>query len=252
MNKNTLVKPDLSKMHNAEFSQFLTRFFEDFAGSGIALDTDTTFKSLYESLKTKITTYDKALEQVRGKEESKKISELDKVRDADMQALKDSIKPYRNAKTEAKQKAYHAIKLVLDNYKDVTKDTYEEETKRLNTLISTLKSATYQAQVETLKIGEFLSELETSNTAFNELFSHRSLKDLQKEVYNIKDLRKELTDIYQRLSAYIIANAQVKDEAFFTKTLEVLNNSRKYYADVLARRKAGVKTPTETPKEEGK
>ena len=109
MNKNTLVKPDLSKMHNAEFSQFLTRFFEDFAGSGIALDTDTTFKSLYESLKTKVTTYDKALEQVRGKEESKKISELDKVRDADMQALKDSIKPYRNAKTEAKQKAYHAI-----------------------------------------------------------------------------------------------------------------------------------------------
>ena len=56
MNKNTLVKPDLSKMHNAEFSQFLTRFFEDFAGSGIALDTDTTFKSLYESLKTKVTT----------------------------------------------------------------------------------------------------------------------------------------------------------------------------------------------------
>ena len=44
MNKNTLVKPDLSKMHNAEFSQFLTRFFEDFAGSGIALDTDTTFQ----------------------------------------------------------------------------------------------------------------------------------------------------------------------------------------------------------------
>ena len=132
MNKNTLVKPDLSKMHNAEFSQFLTRFFEDFAGSGIALDTDTTFKSLYESLKTKVTTYDKALEQVRGKEESKKISELDKVRDADMQALKDSIKPYRNAKTEAKQKAYHAIKLVLDNYKDVTKDTYEEEIRYLS------------------------------------------------------------------------------------------------------------------------
>ena len=75
---------------------------------------------------------------------------------------------------------------------------------------------------------------------------------MQKEVYNVKDLRKELTDIYQRLSAYIIANAQVKDEAFFTKTMEVLNNSRKYYADVLARRKVGVKAPAETPKKEGK
>ena len=252
MKKYTLIRLDLFRVKNAEFKQFITRFFEDFQGTELSLDTDEVFKSLFESLKSKSDTYAKALEQVRAKEESKKISELNKIRNADFQALKDSIKPYRNAKTEAKQKAYHAIKLVLDNYKDVTKDTYEEETKRLNTLISTLKSATYQAQVETLKIGEFLSELETSNTAFNELFSHRSLKDLQKEVYNVKDLRKELTDIYQRLSAYIIANAQVKDEAFFTKTLEVLNNSRKYYADVLARRKAGVKTPTETPKEEGK
>ena len=93
-------------------------------------------------------------------------------------------------------------------------------------------------------------ELETSNTAFNELFSHRSLKDLQKEVYSVKGLRKELTDIYQKLSAYINANAQVKPDEFFVKTLEVLNNSRKYYADVLARRKAGGKVLYKPPKEE--
>lgn len=93
-------------------------------------------------------------------------------------------------------------------------------------------------------------ELETSNTAFNELFSHRSLKDLQKEVYSVKGLRKELTDIYQKLSAYINANAQVKPDEFFVKTLEVLNNSRKYYADVLARRKAGGKVLFKPPKEE--
>lgn len=246
-----LVVLHTANLHNAEFSQFIARFFEDFAGSGISLEADATFKELYESLNTKIPVYNKALEQVRAKEESKKLSELDKVRDADVQALKDSIKPYRNAKTEAKQKAYHAIKLVLDGYKDVIKDTYEEETNRVKTLISTLKSAQYQAQVETLKIGEFLGELETSNTAFNELFSHRSLKDLQKEVYNVKGLRKELTDIYQKLSAYINANAQVKPDEFFVKTLEVLNNSRKYYADVLARRKAGGKPSAETVKGTG-
>jgi hypothetical protein len=94
-------------------------------------------------------------------------------------------------------------------------------------------------------------EQETSNTAFNELFSHRSLKDLQKEVYSVKGLRKELTDIYQKLSAYINANAQVKPDEFFVKTLEVLNNSRKYYADVLARRKAGGKPSAETVKGTG-
>ena len=70
-------------------------------------------------------------------------------------------------------------------------------------------------------------------------------------MYSVKGLRKELTDIYQKLSAYINANAQVKPDEFFVKTLEVLNNSRKYYADVLARRKAGGKTSAETVKGTG-
>ena len=42
---------------------------------------------------------------------------------------------------------------------------------------------------------------------------------------------------YQQLSDYVAILAQLKEDAIYQKTLSVLNNSRKYYADVLARRK---------------
>ena len=236
MKKYSLVRLDLFRVKNAEFKQFLTRLFEDFQGSGLSLDTDEVLKNLFKSLKSKSDTYAKALEQVRAKEESKKISELNKVRNADFQALKDSIKPYKNAKTENQQKAYHALKLVFDNYKGVVQDSYEGRTSRLHTLISQLRSNEYSDDVDTLYIVGFVNELEKSNTAFNEIFNKRSLQSLQKETLSVKEIRKELTDIYQNTANYILAVTNVKEDPFYTKTLEVLNNSRKYYADMLARR----------------
>ena len=234
MKKYTLIRLDLFRVKNAEFKQFITRFFEDFQGTELSLDTDEVFKSLFESLKRKSDTYAKALEQVRAKEESKKISELNKIRNADFQALKDSIKPYKNAKTEDQQKAYHALKLVFDSYKGVVKDSYEGRTSRLHTLVNQLRSNEYNDDVVALYITNFVNELDKSNTAFNEIFNKRSLQSLQKNNLNVKEIRKEISEIYQNMANYIVAVTNVKEDPFYTKTLEVLNNSRKYYADILA------------------
>ena len=87
-----------------------------------------------------------------------------------------------------------------------------------------------------MKIEEFISELEKSNTAFNTLFGERSAQNIGKESYDTKALRKEITDIYRKLTNYIIAVVEIKTDPFYRKTLEVINNSRKYYADTLAKR----------------
>ena len=42
---------------------------------------------------------------------------------------------------------------------------------------------------------------------------------------------------YQQLADYVVILHQVKDDSFYATVLSVLNNSRKHYADVLARRK---------------
>lgn len=226
----------LPSLHHAEFGQFIDRFFDDVQKNGLNTDTDADFKSLYDALKAKNPTYSKALEQIRENENTQKIAELDKERDNDFQALKDSIKPYRNAKRDNQKQAYNTLKIVLDEYKNVASLSYEEETKKLESLISLLKGSEYQSAVTTLKIGDFLADLETSNKAFDTLFAQRSAQNIGKETFNTRALRKEMTEIYRKLCVYTETLANIKQDDFYKKALEIINNSRKYYADTLAKR----------------
>ena len=236
MKKAKLTPIYLQGLHHAEFGQFIDRFINDFSEANLDLNTDTDFKTIFEGLKAKTPAYNKALMQIRENENTKKIAELDKERDNDFQALKDSIKPYRNAKKAPQIKAYNTLKILLDEYKNIATLSYEEETKKISSLLSSLKSSDYQPHITTLKIEEFTSELEKSNTAFNTLFGERSAQNIGKESYDTKALRKEITDIYRKLTNYIIALVEIKTDPFYRKTLEVINNSRKYYADTLAKR----------------
>ena len=236
MKKAKLNPIYLQGLHHAEFGQFINRFINDFSEANLNLNTDADFKTLFDDLKSKVPTYNKSLVQIRENENTKKITELDKERDNDFQALKDSIKPYRNAKKDPQIKAYNTLKILLDEYKNIATLSYEEETKKISSLLSSLKSSDYQSHITTLKIEEFISELEKSNTAFNTLFGERSAQNIGKDSYDTKALRKEITDIYRKLTIYIFAVVEIKTNPFYRKTLEVINNSRKYYADTLAKR----------------
>ena len=47
MKKEKLINLDLARLHNAEFKQFLVRFFEDFGKTDLKLETDADFKVLF-------------------------------------------------------------------------------------------------------------------------------------------------------------------------------------------------------------
>lgn len=236
MKKAKLNPIYLQGLHHSEFGQFIDRFINDFSEANLNLNADADFKTLFDDLKSKVPAYNKSLVQIRENENTKKIAELDKERDNDFQALRDRIKPYRNAKKYQQKKAYNTLKILLDEYKNIATLSYEEETKKIGSLLSSLKSEDYQPHITALKIEEFTSELEKSNTAFNTLFGERSAQNIGKESYDTKVLRKEITDIYRKLTNYIIAVVEIKTNPFYRKTLEVINNSRKYYADTLAKR----------------
>ena len=236
MEKVTLQKLEASRLQNAEFGQLLTRLFEDIAKSGIDLSEDEALKKVLENLKEYLKTYDKALEQTYYNEESKNLAKLDKVRDADMKALRASIKPYRNAKTDAQKDAYTNISMLFSSYKDVEVQAYEIQTKRMSTLISLLKSEKYANDVSVLKILPFVEELEKSNSAFDVIFAKRSHMNIEKTNYNIKSLRKEMGDNYRKMYNYVFSSAEVKQSDFYIKLLDIINNSRKYFSDIFSRR----------------
>ena len=232
-----------ASLHHAEFAQFIIRFYEDFTKTSLNAATDSDFKLMFDALQAQIPNYNAALEQIRASEESVKIADADRVRDADFQALKDSVKPFRNAKTQEEKDAYNAVKIVLDQFKDVQDNSYEEETNRLNTLLTKLQSADISGAVAVLGITKFINHLADSNTAFNNLFAHRSFQTSQKVSYDVKALRQKLTNDYRKMANYITTLAGIKTDPFYADTLSVLNNSRKYFSDVLAKRKPNAKPP---------
>lgn len=236
-----LISMDATKLHHAEFGQLIIRFYEDFAASALNAETDLDFKRMYDAIQAQIPTYNSALDQIRASEESKKIAELDDIRDADMQALRDAIKPYRNAKTETEKNAYAFVKILLDQYKNVQDDSYEEETIRLNTMLEKLLSSEYSAAVSALGLIKFINHLAESNKDFNDLFSHRSFKTSQKQTYDVKMLRQTLTTDYKQMCNYIATLADVKQDIFYQNVLAIINNGRNYFANIVLARRQGKK-----------
>lgn len=247
-----LVTLDFTRLHHAEFGQMITRLSDDFAKSGINIDTDDDFKKLFSALKTKNQSFSKALEQIRENENTQKIAELDGVRDDDFKALRDSIKPYRNSKREHQKEAYNALKIVFDEYKNITELNYEAETKKIATLLSVLKTEQYPFHISNLQIQGFVDDLEKSNTAFDTLFAVRSMQNIAKETYDTKALRREMSEIYRKLVTYIETLASVKQDPFYPNALEIINNSRKYFADLLAKRQGVNKEKKKTEEKKDK
>ena len=64
MRSNNLKSLKLTKLSNVDFSQFVTRLFEDLAKVTIDLETDPALKKLFDDLKAQNAVYDTALKQV--------------------------------------------------------------------------------------------------------------------------------------------------------------------------------------------
>ncbi len=232
-----LTSVDLSRLHHAEFGQFIVRFFEDFSNSGLNAQTDADFKRMADHIQSQIPTYNSALDQIKASEESTKMADADAVRDADLQALRDAVKPYRYAKTKTEKDAYVTIKLLLNEYKNVQYASYEEETNRLNMLVEKLLSSEYSFHVSALSIVKFANHLSDSNAAFNSIFARRSFQT----TFDVKALRKTLTHDYKQMANYIVTLANVKDDVFYKDVLAVMTNVRTYFSGIVLSRRNGHK-----------
>lgn len=231
-----LTSVDLSRLHHAEFGQFIVRLFEDFSNSGLNANTDEDFKRMFTNIQAQIPVYTAALDQIKANDESARMADADKIRDADLRALRDALKPYRNAKTQTEKDAYNTVKLLLNAYKNVQHASYEEETNKLNILVEKLLSSEYSFHVSALGIVKFANHLSDSNAAFNTIFARRTYQTSQQPTFDVKALRKILTHDYKQMTNYIVTLANVKDQVFYKDVLTVINNVRNYFSNIILSR----------------
>lgn len=105
MKQEKLIGLKISNLRSAKFVQFITRFLDDVEKEGLDFKNEEVLAALVKKLKVALPAYQASLGQIRASEKSASISAADELRDADLQALRDAIKPYRAGQPSVKRKS---------------------------------------------------------------------------------------------------------------------------------------------------
>ena len=136
------------------------------------------------------------------------------------------------------QAAYN-IDLINEKFSKITRLSDEKQTAAEESYITALKAAA--ADLTTLGLTDWLTEIEATQIAFVELVKSRNQEDDLKPAINMKTARVETDNTYNaivnRINAFITIDGDAKYAAFVTK----LNNRIVQYNTAIAQRKGWAK-----------
>jgi Family of unknown function (DUF6261) len=236
---------NLTRLTVLEFGQHIKS-----VNQGISLlgnTTDPVFINYLATSNLNLVAYDKAMLQIQKSDQTAKIIAADTLRDNAITALQRQLTVYELSEVETEQLAYASLNTLLKNYKGIQRWNFEEESNGIDNLVNDLNNAKYLPSVTVLKMNDFITKIENNNTAFKTIFAGRTQEFASKEVYDVKQLRATAKITYLDMVAYVLAMAKVKNNDEFNKALDVINTLRKYYADLLAKRKPATATTPAVP-----
>lgn len=237
----------LQKLTVLELPQFITRFQNNVKNQGIDITTDADFQELYNSLTAQVAQFETATKPIKNQSISEKLFQLDDARDKKIVTLRRVWRVAEHSDEPAEQNAYALLRSIFESYRDLENLNYEAETAGIKKMIAEFRKNTYQSAATLLGLDKCLTHLEQANLAFDETFSQRATEIINTPVYDTKALRKTLEDTYKETANYVLTMAQRrKNTNYYTDLLLALNNGRKHFADLLARRNGG-HTPLPTP-----
>jgi hypothetical protein len=231
----------VSVLTQMEAGALIKRHLDDLATLPSGAITDVPLTNYLTALSGKSALYEKALVQIRGNEETTKIEEADAVRDAAIGALNKAVELGSVSDVTGEAEAARVLGMVLKSYKGLAGLNYEAESNGIDNLVADFESAAYAQHVKTLNLDRYVVRLKESNATFKTLFGSRMVSTANKEYYDTKALRIDLFNTYKEFTLYLVAMANARQTDEFTRSLTLINTARKYYADMLAKRKGSSK-----------
>jgi Family of unknown function (DUF6261) len=229
----------LTQLSVLEFGQHIKTVHYNIGLLGKDLITDKVLADYLATLNTESTEYDKAMLQIAKSDETAKIAAADKRRDNALSTLIRQLSVFEFAEDDAEHEAYQSLSIVFNTYKGMQRWNLEEETNGIDNLLTDLAADKYRPLVQLLGMQRYVDRLATHNTAFKTLFSNRVQEVSAKEIYDVPAMRRVLKEKYDDMTAYVVLMAKRPDAEQYTQCLDVINTVRKYYHDLLAKRKPG-------------
>jgi hypothetical protein len=208
------LRIDLSHLHNEEHFQFNTEFKDLVLDLGaVAIDIETLFLA-YMILYAQ---EEEALQVIRRSVTTEQLILVDTERDQIFSGLVSAVKSGLKHFNPESRLAASRLKIVLDQYGNVARESYDEETADCYKLVKEAQS-TYADAIATLGLTDWIVQLNNVNQAFESLMKSRYSEEASKTEYRMKQTRlasdASLRTISKQIDALILVNGPTKYEAF--------------------------------------
>lgn len=233
----------ISGLTHLEAGQLVKRNIDDPITANILLTTDPIIAMYHNRMIADSTLMDLALIQIRKQQETDNLELLDMERDTSVRVLNLQLKVYKSSKDAAEKNAYRTLKIPFDAYKGIEKLNYEAENNAIDNFVNELAKPVYANSIALLNLSGLITRMDNDNQAFKDLFSTRSTTVASTVSYDAKAIRKTMIANYNAYATYVLSLTNAtKDQpinAYYSSIFNIVDNIRKYYSDLLARREGG-------------
>ncbi|MBC7523657.1 MAG: hypothetical protein H7239_04375 [Flavobacterium sp.] len=234
-------KLNLSRLTVLEFGQHIKSTLQNINLLGAGFITDVVLTSYLSKLNLKMVDYDKAMLQISKSDETAKIVEADIKRDNAISAATRQLSVFELSENPAEVLAYESLKTVFKTYGGIQSWNFEEESNGIDNLVVELGSTKYAPHIALVNMGSFVTRIDARNTDFKTLFDGRTQEVSIKVVYDTKVMRNDLKTSSDDMNNYVLSMAKAQNTDQYNRSLDVINTVRKYYSDLLAKRKPATK-----------
>jgi hypothetical protein len=180
---------------------------------------------------------DTALEVIRKSSLTADINEAERKRNHLFHGLDTSIRGFLYHFDPTLQEASRNLIIVLDTFGNIAKKPADEATAAFYNLGQELLGP-YRSYVEELQMVEWVEKLEAANHEYEQLVSLRNEEIVGRTTLRMKEIRKQVTEIYRQMAARIEANELLNpNQTPFAPFIDEWNGRIKHYKDILAQRK---------------
>jgi len=231
-----IKKNHLLELQNEEHAGFHTYVDDYITEAGVAV-LDVEIQS--SNHKLKLAVEKSVLDVVQKNTFTERVNAADDARDKPIRGFSKVVKGMlHHFNPDVAQAAYN-INVINEKFSGITYLTNEKQTAAEESYIAALKAA--MADITTLGLTDWLTEIETTESAFVELVKNRNNEDDLKPAVNMKAARVETDAAYNaivdRINAFITIEGDAKYATFVTK----LNNRIDQYSTAIAQRKGWAK-----------
>lgn len=236
----------LVRLRNEEHFQFHTSFRNLVV---VTSPTSLKIEVLFTSYLPLYTNELVSLNIIRKSSISDDLVEADDNRDNVFRGFSDGVKSALNHFNPNVQAAAKRLQIVLDTYGNLAIKTYDAETGGVNSLVNDL-TTTYAADVATVGLTEWVTELAAKNKAFDDLKNNRYSDEAAKTILRMKQERVKTDAMYRQIIERLNALIVVEGDASYAGFVNELNRRIEGFSNTVSiRRGKGQKTAEATATE---